>query len=146
MRIRDLRNRCFGIMAAVLLVTLHSTSWTQQIAIMAYSVPIANSYPYGITVGPDGALWFSQVFSIGSITTAGAITEYTRPAAIPRVSSQPARMVRFGLREAIPTTSAGSLRGRWQHEVSTYFSSPPNAGSFNSLPNSPSPQPKAKRA
>lgn len=78
MRSRNLRNRCFGLMAAVLVI-LPAASWAQQIAIGAYSVPNANSYPYGITVGPDGALWFSQVFSIGRITTAGAITEYNTP-------------------------------------------------------------------
>jgi len=78
MRSRNLRNRSFGLMAAVLVI-LPAASWAQQIAIGAYSLPNANSYPYGITVGPDGALWFSQVFSIGRITTAGAITEYNTP-------------------------------------------------------------------
>ena len=37
--------------------------------------------PYGITAGPDGALWFTELIrpdKIGRITTAGAITEYRR--------------------------------------------------------------------
>jgi virginiamycin B lyase len=37
------------------------------------------SYPYRITAGPDGALWFTNLEnnSIGRITTAGAVTNYT---------------------------------------------------------------------
>jgi IPT/TIG domain len=37
------------------------------------------SSPYGIAAGPDGALWFTNNFnnSIGSITTAGTVTNYT---------------------------------------------------------------------
>jgi streptogramin lyase len=45
--------------------------------------PIAtpNSVPQGITMGPDGALWFTEALGnkIGRITTAGVITEYTIP-------------------------------------------------------------------
>ena len=39
------------------------------------------SGPAGITAGPDGALWFTNVGnnSIGRITTAGKITDYTGP-------------------------------------------------------------------
>jgi streptogramin lyase len=45
-----------------------------------YSLP-PGSYPQGITVGPDHALWFvdqkkSGLFTIGTITVAGQITEY----------------------------------------------------------------------
>jgi virginiamycin B lyase len=37
--------------------------------------------PYGITTGPDGALWFTEMQGnkIGRITTAGAFTEYALP-------------------------------------------------------------------
>jgi streptogramin lyase len=37
------------------------------------------SYPYSITAGPDGALWFTQNVNntIGRITTTGTITTYT---------------------------------------------------------------------
>jgi virginiamycin B lyase len=56
-----------------------SISLAQQIAINAYSVPSGGS-PQGITVGPDGALWFAESSnSIGRITTAGAISEYSVP-------------------------------------------------------------------
>jgi len=78
MRLRSLWNRYASLTVAFLAI-LPSTSVAQQIAIGAYSVARANSYPGGITVGPDGALWFSQVFSIGRITTAGTITEYDTP-------------------------------------------------------------------
>lgn len=46
--------------------------------ISGYGVPTANSFPGGITAGPDGALWFTenQGNKIGRITTAGVITEY----------------------------------------------------------------------
>jgi streptogramin lyase len=48
--------------------------------IVQYSLP-KNSYPQGITLGPDHNLWFvdqkqSGLFTIGTITTAGKITEY----------------------------------------------------------------------
>jgi streptogramin lyase len=41
------------------------------------------SYPYGITAGPDGALWFTEANAskIGRITTAGVITEFSTPTA-----------------------------------------------------------------
>jgi parallel beta-helix repeat protein len=41
-------------------------------------VPTANSEPYGIASGPDGALWFTEYLGnrIGRITTAGVITEF----------------------------------------------------------------------
>ena len=78
MRLRSLWNR-YATLTAAFLAILPSTSVAQQIAVGAYSVARANSYPGGITVGSEGALWFSQVFSIGRITTAGAITEYDTP-------------------------------------------------------------------
>jgi len=50
-------------------------------------VPTGNSQPYGITAGPDGALWFTEYggYKIGRITTAGVSTEYP----VPTASSQP---------------------------------------------------------
>ena len=40
---------------------------------------LGNDAPYGITAGPDGALWFTNAGnnSIGRITTAGVVTNYT---------------------------------------------------------------------
>ena len=46
-----------------------------------FPVPTPNSWPSGITAGPDGALWFTEriEFKIGKITTSGIITEYPLP-------------------------------------------------------------------
>jgi uncharacterized repeat protein (TIGR01451 family) len=43
-----------------------------------FPLPTANAFPFGITAGPDGNLWFAESNSnaIGRITTAGAITEF----------------------------------------------------------------------
>lgn len=35
--------------------------------------------PLLITAGPDGAMWFTTNYNIGSVTTAGVITQYTVP-------------------------------------------------------------------
>jgi virginiamycin B lyase len=44
-----------------------------------YSTVTAGASPAEITVGPDGALWFTEsgLPAIGRITTAGAVTEMT---------------------------------------------------------------------
>ena len=51
--------------------------------ITEYLVPSANSFPEGITSGPDGALWFTELGSnkIGRVSTSGAFTEFTIPSA-----------------------------------------------------------------
>jgi virginiamycin B lyase len=44
-----------------------------------YPLPRVNSYPFGITAGPDGNLWFTEgsaTNKIGRITPSGAITQY----------------------------------------------------------------------
>jgi virginiamycin B lyase len=48
-----------------------------------FPVPTANSGPAGITLGPDGALWFTESCgdNVGRITTGGAITETAVPSA-----------------------------------------------------------------
>src|SRR5258708_2383504 len=53
-----------------------------------FNIPTTDSVPTGITVGPDGALWFTEEFKnkIGRITTDGVITEYP----IPTPDSNPA--------------------------------------------------------
>jgi hypothetical protein len=52
-----------------------------------YAIPTANSGPFGITAGADGALWFTEINAskIGRITTGGTISEY----AIPTSTSAP---------------------------------------------------------
>ncbi len=49
--------------------------------ITEFNLPTLNSFPLGITGGPDGALWFTELDAnqIGRITTAGAITEFPIP-------------------------------------------------------------------
>jgi virginiamycin B lyase len=46
--------------------------------IVEFPTPTANSSPWGITAGPDGALWFTELAAgqIGRITTAGTINEF----------------------------------------------------------------------
>jgi virginiamycin B lyase len=43
-----------------------------------FATPTAGSSPFAITVGPDGAMWFSEAVAnkIGRVTTAGVITEF----------------------------------------------------------------------
>lgn len=47
----------------------------------AYAVPTPNSFPLGITAGPDGALWFTENSgnNVARLTAAGAVTEYPLP-------------------------------------------------------------------
>jgi virginiamycin B lyase len=50
------------------------------VLITEYPIPTADSEPSGITVGPDGTVWFGEdVGSIGRITVDGEITEYPLP-------------------------------------------------------------------
>jgi virginiamycin B lyase len=47
-----------------------------------FPLPTANSYPFAITTGPDGALWFTEYSGrgkIGRITTNGIISEFPTP-------------------------------------------------------------------
>jgi uncharacterized repeat protein (TIGR01451 family) len=45
--------------------------------ITEFPLPLANSFPYGITLGPDGNMWFteSNTNRVGRITPAGVVTE-----------------------------------------------------------------------
>ena len=51
--------------------------------IIEYPVPTANSQPWGITSGPDGALWFAEYSTgkVGRMAPNGDVTEYTPPTA-----------------------------------------------------------------
>ena len=57
--------------------TLHGLEITE------FPMPSSGSYPYGIAVGPDGNLWFTETIAnrLGRITTNGVITEFTLPPA-----------------------------------------------------------------
>ncbi|MGH7867215.1 MAG: virginiamycin B lyase family protein, partial [Candidatus Dormibacteraceae bacterium] len=49
--------------------------------ITEFAMPTPNSEPWGITRGPDGNLWFTDVSGnkIGRITTSGRVTEFDMP-------------------------------------------------------------------
>jgi virginiamycin B lyase len=55
-----------------------------RIAIVEYPVPTPHSDPYGIALGSDGALWFTEpdAGKIGRIATTGSVTEYAVPASL----------------------------------------------------------------
>lgn len=68
------------------------TSSAQTVNITEYAVPTQSPGPYGITVGPDSAIWFTESNlsnNIGRITAAGAITKD----GVPTFRSQPTGIV-----------------------------------------------------
>jgi virginiamycin B lyase len=52
-----------------------------------FPLPHGTSFPYGITVGPDRNLWFSESGGLGKITAAGVITEVTLPVGVYHITS-----------------------------------------------------------
>src|ERR1035437_4307712 len=48
---------------------------------VVYTVPTANSIPQGITAGPDGNLWFTELGAdkVAKVSTSGVFTEYSVP-------------------------------------------------------------------
>lgn len=50
-------------------------------SITEYTAPTAGGGPHGITVGPDGNLWFAENpgRKIGNVTTSGTFIEYSPP-------------------------------------------------------------------
>src|SRR5579883_2062594 len=73
-----------------------------RVTITEFALPMPNSGPYGMVLGPDGALWFTEQGTfqgnppqpmpagrIGRITPTGSITEFT----LPKPSSQPHSIV-----------------------------------------------------
>ena len=54
---------------------------TAGVVTAEYTLPTAAAAPQFITVGPDGALWFTEMGAdkIGRITTSGVITEFSVP-------------------------------------------------------------------
>jgi len=74
-----MRTRLASILA--LLLSLPCVVFSQQIAIGSYPGPDRGGGPWGITVGPDGALWFTDQLrgKIGRISTAGNAKAYPLP-------------------------------------------------------------------
>ncbi|HXB69236.1 MAG TPA: IPTL-CTERM sorting domain-containing protein [Candidatus Acidoferrales bacterium] len=68
--------RCLTQLRTVGLLLVLCSTGSAQFVITEFS---GVSAPFGITAGPDGALWFTESFAdrIGRITTAGVITEYS---------------------------------------------------------------------
>jgi len=69
--------------AAILLGVLFAVARAAHaVQITEFAVPTAGANPFGITAGPDGALWFTELYMsrIGRITTAGVVTEFPLPA------------------------------------------------------------------
>ena len=56
-------------------------------SITEYAIPTDDCSARDITEGPDGALWFAEVYTkkIGRITTTGSVTEYM----VPSIASGP---------------------------------------------------------
>jgi streptogramin lyase len=64
--------------AGVLYFTICVTPTVRAQISTEYVIPTGNSLPGSITLGPDGALWFTEVNAekIGRVTVSGAFTEY----------------------------------------------------------------------
>src|SRR5579884_2904788 len=62
-------------------VMVNAAETTAPPTFTEYQIPIANAGPYGMTFGPDGAFWFTEIITpgIGRITANGTITEFPLP-------------------------------------------------------------------
>jgi virginiamycin B lyase len=79
-----MQNRCRRALFVAIVISGASGVGKQALAqtVTEFPIPTPGSLPSGITVGPDGALWFTEsggVGKIGRITTAGVITEFEIP-------------------------------------------------------------------
>jgi streptogramin lyase len=72
------------IVTLAVLVTAASGLFGQTVSITEFAIPYSGNAPspVGITAGPDGHLWFTEINTkrIGRITTSGTVTEF--PAAL----------------------------------------------------------------
>src|ERR1044071_2362409 len=71
------------IACSLLLVGLLLTQIAAGTALKSFRIPTANSQPEGITLGPDGNMWFTEASAnqIGRIDPRGRITEFLIPQA-----------------------------------------------------------------
>jgi virginiamycin B lyase len=90
---RSLAHLLFGSLISLLAVLLLAPA---AFAITEFPVPTPASQPAGITVGPDGALWFTEeapsANKIGRITTAGSFSEFPVTTPAPSTSTGPAEI------------------------------------------------------
>src|SRR6266851_4595536 len=88
------------------------------------------SGPQGITIGPDGALWFTDsADKIGRITTQGRVTEFALPKFVSYPERFPAQII-AGPDGALWFTETGDQIGRitLQGKVTEFALSSPKAG------------------
>jgi virginiamycin B lyase len=73
----------FGCVLALVSVLAFAAGSARAANVELFGVPTPGAGLSSIVAGPDGALWFNEQngFSVGRITTAGAITEYPIPRA-----------------------------------------------------------------
>ena len=64
-----------------IVVALYSPCARAQV-VTEFDVPTQNAVPEGVSAGPDGNLWFTELFGrkIGRVTPSGTITEFPLPA------------------------------------------------------------------
>ena len=68
---------CCSVLAIAILLGWSARSNAQIITEFRIPSPVAPGQAQGITTGPDGALWFTLLGSIGRVTPAGAFTLYS---------------------------------------------------------------------
>src|SRR5262245_49814358 len=70
-----------GLLHAPPLAQAQAGAPPPRVTITEYPLPSPDSLPGGITVGPDGALWFhmSGANKLGRVTTDGRLAEYPIP-------------------------------------------------------------------
>lgn len=80
---RNVGFRGICLSTAALLIAAASVCLAQAPGFVRYPIPTSGGIPGGITSGPDGNLWFTELYGnkIGKITTSGVITEFSVPTA-----------------------------------------------------------------
>jgi virginiamycin B lyase len=69
-----------GFQQAALSLTFCAVALAQPPQPTLQELPLpAKSFPEHITLGPDGAVWFTEEYQIGRIAVDGTITEYPAP-------------------------------------------------------------------
>jgi streptogramin lyase len=76
-----------GLSAAAAILLAIVPAFASVGGIVEYPIPTATSLPQGVTVGPDGAVWFAErtANAIGRLASDGTFTEFP----LPSLSAQP---------------------------------------------------------
>jgi streptogramin lyase len=68
----------------------------QAVKITGYAIPTASAQPRGITLGPDGRIWYAAYAgTVGAVTPEGVITEYPTGALGWGITPMPGRLLLF---------------------------------------------------